>query len=439
MKKGPKLYKTAKKIIPGGTQLLSKRPEMFLPEFWPSYYKKAKDVSIWDLDDNHYFDMSIMGIGSCSLGYSNDQVNKSVIDSISLGSSSSLNCPEEVRLAEELLLLHPFAEMVRFSKTGGEATAIAVRIARAASGKSKVALCGYHGWHDWYLSANIKNSKNLDQQLLPGLKTKGIPKEMAGSSIPFTYGDIQEFKNVVEHNKDDLGVVITEVQRGREVDLDFLRTIRSITDELGIVLIFDEVSSGFRLNVGGLCEIYKINPDIICLGKALGNGFGISAILGKKEIMEVAQDTFISSTDWTERTGYVAGLETIKQFKELNVIDYLVDLADYYDSKVKELIDSLEINITMGGLLTIPSLIIKEENPLLIKTYITQEMLKKGYLASNITYFSYKHTKKIVDDYLKILSRILKIVKNEIDQGNDLKHLIDGDVCHSGFKRLAKI
>tara|TARA_B100000073_G_C23739313_1_gene573214 strand:- start:284 stop:1642 length:1359 start_codon:yes stop_codon:yes gene_type:complete len=435
---GQKLYKRAKEIIPGGTMLLSKRPEMFLPGQWPSYYKKAKGIEVWDLDNNHYFDMSIMGIGSCSLGYANDQVNNAVINSINLGSSSTFNCAEEVKLAEKLISLHPFAEMVRFAKTGGEATKIAIRIARAASGKSKVALCGYHGWHDWYLAANINDSKNLDKQLLPGLKTNGIPKDLAGSSIPFIYGDIDGFKKVIEQNKNDLGVIITEVQRGREIDLAFLQTIRSISKELGIVLIFDEVSSGFRLDVGGLHKLYNIDPDIICLGKALGNGFGISAVLGKKDVMEAAQDTFISSTYWTERTGYAAGLETIRQFQELNVIEYLIDIAKYFDCEIKKLIDTTGINITMGGLLTIPSMIIKENDPLVIKTYVTQEMLKKGYLASNITYLSVKHTKERIVDYLEILAEVFGDVKNEINKGNDLRNLIDGEVCHSGFKRLAK-
>jgi glutamate-1-semialdehyde aminotransferase len=151
MRKGQDLYSKAKKLIPGGTMLLSKRPEMFLPDNWPSYYSKTKGCDVWDLDGVKYCDMSIMGIGTNTLGYSHDEVDKAVIDTVQKGNMSTLNCPEEVYLAEKLIEMNPWADMVRFARSGGEANAIAIRIARAASGSDEVAICGYHGWHDWYL------------------------------------------------------------------------------------------------------------------------------------------------------------------------------------------------------------------------------------------------------------------------------------------------
>ncbi len=226
MNSGAVLYAKAKTIIPGGTQLLSKRPEMFLPEQWPSYFKEARGVEIWDLDNIKYMDMGIMGIGTCSLGYANPDVNQAVINAVERGSMCTLNSYEEVELAEKLIELHPYTEMVRFSRTGGEACSIAVRIGRAASGKSKVAICGYHGWHDWYLATNLDNSDNLKDLLLPGLNPVGLPAALKETALPFHYGNIDELEAIVSNNKDEIGVIILEVQRGREADLPFLRRVR---------------------------------------------------------------------------------------------------------------------------------------------------------------------------------------------------------------------
>ena len=187
---GQELYKKAKSLIPGGTQLLSKRPEMFLPDHWPSYFKKAKGAEVWDLDGNKYIDMSFNGIGACILGAADDDVDNAVRSAIENGTMSTLNCPEEVYLAERLVELHPWADMVRLARTGGEANAVAIRIARAASGRDKIAICGYHGWHDWYLSSNLESSENLSGHLLSGLNPKGVPKCLANTALPFRYNQL---------------------------------------------------------------------------------------------------------------------------------------------------------------------------------------------------------------------------------------------------------
>jgi glutamate-1-semialdehyde aminotransferase len=173
---GQRLYTQAKTRIPGGTQLLSKRPEMFLPDQWPSYYSRARGVEVWDLDGNKYIDMSYNGIGACVLGAADPDVDEAVKAAIDAGSMSTLNAPEEVELAELLCELHPWAEMVRYARSGGEAMAIAVRIARAKTRRDRVAFCGYHGWHDWYLAANLAEEKALDGHLLPGLEPTGVPR-----------------------------------------------------------------------------------------------------------------------------------------------------------------------------------------------------------------------------------------------------------------------
>ena len=282
---GQKLYKKAKKIIPGGNQLLSKRPEMFLPDFWPSYYEKAAGCEVWVLDGNNFFDMSFMGIGTCSLGYANPEVNKAVKTSIEKGSFSTLNSHEEVELAEKLIDLHPYMEMVRFGRCGGEANAISVRIARAVSGKSKIAVCGYHGWHDWYLAANHKSKKNLDFQLLPGLKPLGVPKGLSGTIIPFRFNSWEDFEKIIKKNIKNSAAIVIEPCREGFPDRKYLLALKKIAKMNKSILIFDEITSGWRLNSGGAHKIIKVDPDMVIYGKTIANGVPMSAIVGKKKIM----------------------------------------------------------------------------------------------------------------------------------------------------------
>ena len=340
IKKGIELWKKAKRIIPGGTQLLSKRSEQFLPEQWPSYYKKAKGVEIWDLDGNKYIDMAYMGIGACILGYADEDVNIAVKRAIDEGSMSTLNSPEEVELTELLLNLHPWAEMVRIARTGGEAMAIAVRIARAYTKKDKIAFCGYHGWHDWYLSANLADDKSLDGHLLPGLEPLGVPRCLKGTSIPFNYNKIQELKEIISKNK-DIGVIVIEPLRHHYPEDNFLGKVREIANEIKAVLVFDEITSGWRMNVGGVHQLYNVEPDIAVYGKGISNGFPMAAIIGKGKIMDMAQRSFISSTYWTERIGPAAALATINKLRKNDVPSHLI--------KIGNLIGGSEIGVQCDG------------------------------------------------------------------------------------------
>ena len=205
MGKGQELYKRAKTLIPGGTMLLSKRPEKFLPEHWPAYFSKSKGCKVWDLDGNEFTDVSIMGVGPNILGYGHDEVDRAVMETVRKGNMSTFNCPEEVYLAEKLIEMHPWADMVRLARTGGEANAIAIRIARAATGKDNIAFCGYHGWHDWYLSANLGDKKNLAGHLMPGLDPAGVPSKLKNTTFPFNYNNYDELLEVVNNN--DIGVI----------------------------------------------------------------------------------------------------------------------------------------------------------------------------------------------------------------------------------------
>lgn len=433
--RGIRLWKEAKRIIPGGNQLLSKRAEMFLPDYWPAYFQKAKGVEVWDLNGQRFIDMSIMGIGSCVLGYAHSAVNAAVMRAIEQGNMCTLNCPEEVELAQKLIELHPWAGMVRFARTGGEACAIAVRIARAFSGKDRVLFCGYHGWSDWYLAANLVGSKNLDGQLLPGLEPRGVPKSLAQTAIPFHYGNLGELRQIVHEHQGQIGVIIMEVQRHKPVDVSFLQKVKKIAFEQKAVLIFDEITSGFRVNCGGSHMLYGLEPDMVLLGKALGNGFPISAIVGRKNVMEAAQTTFISSTYWTERIGFAAALEVIKQYRKNKVAQYIDGLGRALVKGLREIFLRHCLKIEVEGTQANPILVIHEDDPLMVKTVFTQEMLKRGFLASTVIYLSLAHNLKIIKQYLKSADEVFGKIAVALKQGK-LKVLLKGPVCHSGFQRV---
>ncbi len=434
IKKGPELWNKAKKIIPGGNQLLSKRSEMFLPGGWPSYYKRAKGVEVWDLDGNKFIDMSIMGVGTCILGYSDDDVNEVVKKAIDEGSMATLNSFEEVELAELLLSLDPWAGMIRYARTGGEAMAVAVRIARVFARKDKLAFCGYHGWHDWYLSANLADDKNLDGHLLPGLEPLGVPRCLKGTAMPFTYNHIGELERIVKNN--NIGVIVMEPIRHYEPENDFLNKVRNIADKIGAILIFDEITSGFRLSVGGAHKLYNVKPDIAVYGKAMGNGFPMAAIIGKREVMNVAQESFISSSFWTERIGFVAATATIRKMLKNNVPSHLVRIGNLVKSGWKSLARKHNLKIRISGIPPLATFVFDygKENQAL-HTLFTQEMLNRGFLASKQVYVSYAHQEEHIETYLDNVDEVFGIIKDAVNK-NNVHSLLKGPVAHSGFRRL---
>ncbi|WP_027857889.1 aminotransferase class III-fold pyridoxal phosphate-dependent enzyme [Marinobacterium jannaschii] len=430
---GQKLWRRAKKVIPGGNMLLSKRPEMFLPEQWPSYFSKTSGCKVWDLDGNEFIDMSIMGIGTNTLGYNRAEVDQAVIQAASLGNMSTLNCPEEVFLAEKLVEIHPWADMARFARTGGEANAIAIRIARAASGKDQVAVCGYHGWHDWYLSANLSSEEELSGHLLPGLAPKGVPQSLRGSVLTFEYNDFEGLLQLVQNN--DIGVIKMEVQRNERPKDDFLNKVRALADGHNIVLIFDESTSGFRQSFGGIHKIYGITPDMAIFGKTLGNGYAITATIGKRDIMEAAQSTFISSTFWTERIGPTAALKTLEIMEAEKSWDYITKTGEAITDKWLELGKKYGLNISTHGIPALTGFSFNSENNLLYKTFITQEMLKRGFLASTSLYVCTEHKEDILNTYFENIEEVFEELSKHYEC-DDFHKLIEGPVCHNGFKRL---
>ncbi len=433
MKKGQNLYISAKKIILGGNMLLSKRPEMFLPELWPAYFLKAQGINVWDLNKIKYTDM-ICAVGQSILGYSNKKLNSKIIKIIKMGNMTTLNCPEEVELTKKLLSLHPWAQMAKYARSGGEANAMAIRIARAASKKDNVAICGYHGWHDWYLSVNLKGKNKLSKHLLKGLEPAGVPKSLENTVHPFTYGNYEELFKIVKNK--NIGTIKMEVSRGNLPDVSFLKKVRRLATKKKIILIFDECTSGFRQCLGGLHMKYKIYPDIAMFGKALGNGFAITSVIGKKAIMQKAGNSFISSTFWTERIGFAAGVETLKLMNDKKSWRKIVESGKYFNLKIKNLSLKYDLSIKISGIESITSFNFISKNNIAYKTFITQEMLKKKYLASNQIFLTILHTKKIIDKYMDNLDPIFKKISYFEKNNTIIKKFLKKDVCHQTFQRL---
>ena len=431
---GQKLYKRAKKIIPGGNMLLSKRPEMFLPEKWPAYFSKAKGCKVWDLDGNELIDMSIMGIGTNTLGYGHPEVDEAVMKTVKDGNMSTLNCPEEVYLSEKLIDMHPWADMVRFARSGGEANAIAIRIARAAAGKDNVAICGYHGWHDWYLSANLSDDKNLDGHLLPGLEPKGVPRNLKNTVFPFGYNQIDELEELVK--KHDIGVIKMEVVRSTIPKNSFLQKVKNLANQRGIILVFDECTSGFRENFGGLHMKYDVEPDIAMFGKAMGNGYAITSIIGRRKIMDAAQSTFISSTFWTERIGPSAALKTLEVMEREKSWKKITNTGIQISNIWNKLAKKYNLPLITFGIPALIKMKFESKFNLEYKTLIAQEMLKRGYLASNSVYVCTEHTQEIISEYEKALDEVFKII-SECEQGKPVTEFLDGPVCNKDFQRLS--
>ena len=417
--KGYKIWKSSLSIIDGGTMLFSKNPDRFLPKFWPSYYSKAKDCYVWDLDNKKYVDFSVMSVGTNILGYANKHVNDFVIKHIKKSNISTLNSYLEIILAKKLLKIDQWADRVRFAKTGGEILAIAVRISRAYSNKDNIAFCGYHGWHDWYLSSNLQNKKNLDKNLMSNLSSRGIPNNLINTSFPFEWNNIDNFKKVVTKNK--VGTVIMEVERNVKPNKTFLKKIRSICNKKNIVLIFDECTSGFRETYGGLYKKYGITPDIVMYGKSIGNGFPISVILGKKKIMDASSKTFISSTFWTENSGIAAAIKTLELMKKKKSWKIIKQKGSFVKKEILKLSKKHNLDLSITGLDALPKIEFKKDVNDDYCNFICYEMLKNRYLFKNTVYLSIAHTDKIIKNFIKILDKVFfKIKKGRIHKFKSL-------------------
>ena len=432
------LYRKAKTLIPGGTQLLSKRPEQFAPDQWPAYYREAHGCTVIDLDGREYLDMSIMGIGSCLLGYADSNVTEAVVRRVQAGSMCTLNNPEEVELAELLIEIHPWAEQVRYARAGGESMAIAARIARAATKRNLIAICGYHGWHDWYLAANLSPEgaiDALDGHLLPGLSPNGVPAPLGGTILPFEYNRIDQLEAIVAEHRADLAAVIMEPTRSADPAPGFLEGVRSLCDETGAVLVFDEISAGWRLILGGAHRKYGVEPDIAVFAKAISNGHAMAAVLGRDSAMQAAQETFISSTYWTEGVGPAAAIATIRKMQRIDVPSHVADIGNRWRAGLEARSRKHDVPMTFSGHPAISKFAFDHPDSLALETLFTVRMLDRGILAGTGLYASLAHQPEDVDRYLTAVDEILPELRHAIENKDAAKR-IGGPVHHSGFGRL---
>ncbi len=437
MSKSQDLYKHAKQRIPAGTQLLSKRPEMFAPGQWPNYAVKAKGCEVWDLDGNHYYDMTTNGIGACLLGYADPDVSAAAVSRIENGCMSSLNPPEEVYLADKLCEIHPWAENVRFARTGGEICAVAVRIARATTKRDVVAICGYHGWSDWYLAANLGDSHQLDGVHLPGLQPDGVPRVLKGTSLTFNYNDRDAFDQIIRNYGDRLACVIMEPVRNHMPPEGFLEYVRDEVHRVGGLLIFDEITIGWRLTFGGSHKLFGLHPDMAVFAKAMGNGHPIAAVIGTKEAMEGAHTSFISSTYWTEGVGPAAALATIDKMEKTKAWEHARMVGEIVQRDWKDAAERHGLRISCSGFPCLAHFGF-EEYPLELKTLYTVLMLKEGFLAGTGLYPTLAHNEEILAIHREAMDRTFAKMAAIVKKGGKeaVLEAIGGPVCQTGFKRL---
>ncbi len=433
---GPDLYKRARRIIPGGTQLLSKRPEMFHPSEWPAYFSKARGAEVWDLDGRRYVDMSYGGIGACVLGYADPDVDEAVRAAIAAGSASTLNCAEEVELAELLCELHPWADMVRYTRCGGEAMAAAVRIARAKTRRDKIVFCGYHGWQDWYLAANLGEGDPLGGHLLAGLDPAGVPRGLARTALPFAYNDLAGFEKALAAAAGDLAAVVMEPMRSSDPAPGFLERVREETKRRGALLVFDEITAGFRLNTGGVHLKLGVTPDIAVFAKALGNGYPMAAIVGTGDAMAAAQATFISSTHWTERIGPAAALAAVRKHRRVDAAAHLMAIGGAVQAAWRRAAGAAGLDIAVSGIAPLSRFTFNDPDAAAVKTLFVQGMLERGFLASNAFYAMYAHTAAQVEAYETAVREVFLTLCEAIASGK-VRERLRGPVAHSGFQRLA--
>jgi glutamate-1-semialdehyde aminotransferase len=405
-------WQKAKEIIPRGTQTLSKGPDQFVDGVTPKYLERGQGSHVWDVDGNEYIDYP-MALGPILLGYNYPPVIEAVTREIRKGTTFTLMSPLEVQLAELLVEVIPCAEMVRFGKNGADATLAAIRVARAYTGRDHIAFCGYHGCHDWYaITTSLSN---------------GIPRFNAGLVHPFEYNRPETLEALYSLYPGKIAGVIME-QPGVEPENNFLQKVIEITHKHDALFILDEICTGFRYALGGAQEYYGIVPDLACVGKAMANGFSISAVVGKKEFMKELNDIFFSMTFSGETTGLAASIATIKELRAKPVIDHIWSLGKRLRDGLQKARAELQLNLDIGGNPPRSGFVFRDQEgneSLDMKSLFLQETVKKGILFGGPVYISFSHTEADVDRTVEASYEALLTVKKAVDEG-DINRYMEG-------------
>lgn len=411
------------KLIANGSGLLSKRADQFAPEIWPENYLKAKGQVVYTSDDKIYLDYSIGGIGATTLGFACDEVDKEVIKQVKNGSASSLNSQVELECTKKLKKAIPWIENARYTRSGGEANALSIRIARSATGRDRVLFSGYHGWHDWYLSAAFEHK--MGNHLLDDLPISGVPKALAGTAIPFDYGNHKQFLDLIEEYE-DLAAVILEPMRYTLPNISFLNLISQECKKRGIILIFDEISCGFRFNNSAVHLDYDIIPDMVVLSKAIGNGYAIGCVAGSETVMRASKNSFISSTTHTESIGFAAMSSVLDIYARSDVSKKLAKCGGEIKKILQKTAIQNDIKIEINGLDQLWSWSFKldKEKNRIYQSLTTQLLLSESILFCNRFYSTLGIDPDFYDYFEtslnKVFVKISDIMKKEKNPENFL-------------------
>lgn len=407
------LLDDALKVIPVGSQTFSKSHYCFPVGGTPLFIEHAKGPLVWDYDGNEYIDF-ISALLAINMGYADEEINNAVINQIHSGSIFSLPNKIETEVAELIIDAIPCAEKVRFGKNGSDATSAAIRLARAYTGKEEIAVCGYHGWHDWYIGSTTRSL--------------GVPKSVQALTHKFEYNDISTLEKIFD-NTESIAAVILEPMNVFYPKNGFLEGVRDLCDRHGAVLIFDETITGFRFDPGSAQALFGVTPDLTALGKGLANGFPLSAICGKHEIMDLMDSIFFSGTYAGDATALAAAKASLTKANRVNATAHIKHTGEYLISGLRAIIKNhnLEEIFTVNGHPSWSFLLISHEktpySEELITTYLMQEMAQNGILFFGSHNLNYAHTEKEVDKLLASYNSILPSLKSAIDNAN-LEQLI---------------
>ena len=431
------LYRHALERIPGGTQLVSRRPSRYAHGVSPVYAVRGKGARFWDVDGHEYIDWA-SGIGAILLGYCDPVVDDAVRQQIGQGINFSINHPLELELADELCRRVPCAEMVRYTKSGGEACAVAVRIARGATGRDIVLFCGYHGWHDWYLAANLEQAAHLDAHLFSGIEPIGVPKALAGTAVPFPYGDAAALGELLDSHKGQVAAVIMEPLRSRQPPEGYLPEVARLCRERGVVLIFDEVSTGFRYHRRAAQSYVGVTPDIAVFAKSISNGYPLGVVAGRRDVMQAADRMFVSSTYWSDAIGLRAALTTLSELDRRNVPARLWSFGSRLQDAVNAVARETGLAVGCEGLNIAPQLAFEHPDPQTrtrLATLYIQEMAKRGCHGYAAFSLNAAQGEAELNQTLAAVRDTFSLIQRGLEKGT-LDSLLECDLRSEPFQRL---